>query len=81
MTASTRIAVSRHAPDDRPNTLCTAGTTTIMPTRPYMTEGMPASSSTAVFTSFAILGGATFERYSAVIMPIGTPMTTAPAVP
>ena len=34
MTASTRMAEKREEPEGSPNTLATAGTTTIIPTRP-----------------------------------------------
>jgi hypothetical protein len=34
ITASTSMAASRQAPEDRPKELCMAGTSTIMPTRP-----------------------------------------------
>ena len=79
--ASTIMAASRQAPELRPNAFRMAGTSTIMPTKPYTTEGMPASSSTAALMTRAALGGATFARNMAVIRPIGTPMSTAPAVP
>ena len=52
-----------------------------MPTRPYTTEGMPASRLTAERMTAATFGGAILARNTAVIKPTGTPMTTAPAVP
>ena len=58
-----------------------AGTSTIIPTKPYTTDGMPASSSTAPRMTLATLGGATLERNSAVNSPTGTPIRMAPAVP
>ena len=61
--------------------LRTAGTSTSMPTRPYTTEGMPASRLTAVSMADRILFPATLDRYTAVKKPTGTPMTMAPAVP
>ena len=57
------------------------GTSTIMPTRPYTTEGMPASSDTASVIALRTGFGAIFARYTAVIKPIGTPTSIAPAVP
>ena len=52
-----------------------------MPTRPYTTDGMPASSSTAPWMTRATRGGATRARNSAVNRPTGTPTRIAPAVP
>ena len=52
-----------------------------MPTRPYTTDGMPASRLTAADSTALILGGAAFARYTAVRKPTGTPSTIAPAVP
>ena len=79
--ASTMIAASRLSPATRPKPFLMSGTSTIMPTRPYTTDGMPASRSTTTLTAAPILGGATFARNTAIRKPIGTPMTTAPAVP
>ena len=79
--ASTIIAASRQAPELRWNRFRMAGTSTIMPTRPYTTDGMPANSCTAVRITAASFGGATFARNTAVISPTGTPTTMAPAVP
>ena len=58
-----------------------AGTSTIMPTRPYTTEGIPAKSCTAVRITAASRGGAALAKNMAVISPTGTPTTIAPAVP
>ena len=79
--ASTMMAASRQAPELREKVFRMAGTRTIMPTRPYTTEGMPASSCTAVRITAASFGGATLARNTAVISPMGTPTTMAPAVP
>ena len=46
-----------------------------------MTEGIPASSSTAGRTIPASFGGATSARKTAVITPMGTPIKMARAVP
>ena len=81
MTASTRMAQNRLAPSGRWKATRTAGTRTIMPMRPYTTEGMPASRSTAGRTRLARRGGATLARNTAVMKPTGTPRTMAPAVP
>ena len=81
MTARTMIAASRLAPSGRWNALRIPGTSTSIPTRPYTTDGMPASRLTAVcITSFTRFG-ASFARYTAVRKPTGTPSTMAPAVP
>ena len=79
--ASTIIAASRQAPELRWNRFRMAGTSTIMPTRPYTTDGMPASSCTAVRITAARRGGAALARKMAVIRPTGTPSSSAPAVP
>ena len=79
--ASTMMAASRQAPEDRLKVSRIKGTSTIMPTRPYTTEGIPASSSTADLMIRVSPDGATFARKMAVISPTGTPITTAPAVP
>ena len=79
--ASTMIAASSDAPEERSNISRIAGTSTIIPTKPYTTDGIPASSSTAVWMIPATFGDAHLERKIAVIKPIGTPTTTAPAVP
>ena len=78
---STRMAASRQAPDPREKVVRISGTSTIMPTRPYTTDGIPASSCTAVRITAATGAGASLERKMAVIRPMGTPMTMAPAVP
>ena len=81
MMDSTRMAASKQAPEPKEKVVRIRGTSTIMPTRPYTTDGMPASSCTAVRITAAALGGASFARKMAVIRPMGTPMTMAPAVP
>lgn len=81
ITVSTRMAVSRHAPEERENVFCTNGTSTVMPTRPYTTEGMPASSATQLRAAAAMRGGAALARNTAVKRPSGTPRSSAPAVP
>ena len=81
ITASTRMAASRQVPFFRLNTSITAGTSTIMPTRPYTTLGMPDSSSTAGRTMPAARLDATLERYTAHIRPTGTPSSDAPSMP
>ena len=81
MTASTMIAQNRLAPSGKLKATRTAGTSTIMPIRPYTTEGMPASRSTAGRTMDTSRGEATLDRNTAVIKPIGTPMRMAPQVP
>ena len=81
ITVSTRMAVSRHAPEERENDFCTNGTSTVMPTRPYTTEGMPASSATQLRAAAAMRGGAALARNTAVNNPSGTPRSSAPAVP
>ena len=53
----------------------------ISPRSPYTTEGMPARSSTAGFTRAASFLGAVSARNTAVRIPIGTPRSTASAVP
>ena len=62
ITVSTRMAASRQAPEPRPKARRMAGTSTIMPTRPYTTDGMPASSCTAVRITAARRGGAAFGQ-------------------
>ena len=52
-----------------------------IPKRPYMTEGIPANSSTAGRTMPQSLGGATSAKKTAVITPIGTPIRMARKVP
>ena len=81
MMASTTMAASRLAPEGRLNSSRMAGTSTIMPTRPYTTEGMPASRETAERMTAATLLLATLARNMAVRTPMGTPMRMAPAVP
>ena len=77
ITVSTRTAVSRHAPEERENDFCTNGTSTVMPTRPYTTEGMPASSATQLRAAAAMRGGAALARNTAVKRPSGTPRSSA----
>ena len=75
------MADRRLAPEDRPKACCTAGTSTTIPTRPYTTEGMPASRDTAERITAATLLLATLARNMAVSTPTGTPMRMAPPVP
>ena len=79
--ANTMIAASRLAPSGTWNILRIPGTNTIIPTRPYTTDGIPASKLTADCMMCFIRCGASFARYTAVINPIGTPSRMAPAVP
>ena len=81
ITASTRMAARRQVPFFSRNISITAGTRTIMPTRPYTTLGIPASSSTAGRTMPAARLEATLERYTAHISPTGTPSSAAPSMP
>ena len=81
MTASTMMAANRLAPSGRWNVLRMAGTSTSIPTRPYTTDGIPASRLTAASSTVRTFLGATLERYTAVKKPMGTPRTIAPAVP
>ena len=78
---NTRMALSRQAPDARPKTAATAGTSSCMPSRPKMTLGMPESSSMAEVATVRSLGAAALERKTAVRRPMGMPMMTAPSVP
>ena len=57
------------------------GFSTIMPIRPYITEGMAARSSTAPPTKLPSLFPAISDRNTAVRRPIGTPIRIADAVP
>ena len=57
------------------------GFSIIIPSKPYITEGIPANSSTAGFTIAASCPGATSAMNTAVRTPIGTPINTANAVP
>ena len=52
ITARTSMEVSSVAPEGMPKVLAIKGERTIIPTRPKMTDGMPASSSTAETSSF-----------------------------
>ena len=81
MMANTMMAANRLAPSGRWNVLRMAGTSTSIPTRPYTTDGIPASRLTAVSSTVRTFLGATLERYTAVKKPMGTPRTIAPAVP
>lgn len=65
------MADDRHAPEERENVFCTNGTSTVMPTRPYTTEGMPASSATQLRAAAAMRGGAALARNTAVKRPSG----------
>ena len=62
ITARTIIAAKRLAPSGTLNIFLMPGTSTIMPTRPYTTEGMPASSDTASTTTALTRFGAIFDR-------------------
>ena len=79
--ARTIIAAKRLAPSAILNVSLTHGTSTSIPTRPYTTDGIPASRLTAISTTAFIFLFATFARYTAVRNPIGTPIMMAPAVP
>ena len=81
MMLSTRMALSRQAPEARPKTAATAGTSSCMPSRPKMTLGMPLSSSMAEVATVRSLGVAALERKTAVSKPTGMPMMMAPRVP
>ena len=81
MMASTMMAASRPEPSGMWKILRMPGTSTSMPTRPYTTEGMPASRLTAEETTAFSLDGAILARNTAVMKPMGTPRTMAPAVP
>ena len=58
-----------------------AGTITTIPNIPYKTDGIPASSSTAEETTLDTFLGANSAIYTAVNIPIGTPISRAPRVP
>ena len=75
------IAASKLAPSGTLKTSRIAGTSTSIPTRPYTTDGIPASRLTAVSIMVLTFLFATLERYTAVKKPLGTPMSIAPAVP
>ena len=75
------IAARRLAPSGTWNNFRMPGTSTIIPTRPYTTEGIPASKLTADCIMLFTLGGASLARYTAVKKPTGTPSRIAPAVP
>ena len=62
MMARTTIAAKRLAPSGMPNAVRMPGTSTIMPTSPYTTDGIPASRLTAVSITLFTLGLAIFER-------------------
>ena len=76
-----RIAASRLSPAGRPSRSRSSGSSTHIPTSPYTTDGIPASTPTAGRTSRASHGGAAFARNRAVRKPSGTPMAVAPAAP
>ena len=59
---------------------CTAGTSTIIPKKPYTTDGMPASSCTAGSIKRLMPRDAKRDIYTAVSTPSGTPTRIAPAV-
>ena len=81
MMASTMMAASRPEPSGIRNSFRMPGTSTSMPTRPYTTDGIPASRLTAEDTTAFRRGGAIFARNTAVMNPTGTPSRMAPAVP
>ena len=60
--ASTIIAAKRPEPSVRLNALRMPGTSTNIPTRPYTTDGMPASRLTADSATARSLGFAAFAR-------------------
>lgn len=62
ITARTIIAASRLAPSGTLKSFLIPGTSMSMPTRPYTTEGIPASRPTADSSSAFILGGANLAR-------------------
>ena len=62
ITASTTMAASRLAPSGIWNSLRMPGTSTSIPTRPYTTEGIPASRLTAPPTTAFIPAGAILAR-------------------
>ena len=63
-----------------PILLRTKGTITHKPKKPYTTDGIPARRSTAGFIILYSFSGQNLARYTAVRIPIGTPIITAPAV-
>ena len=81
MMANTMMAASSPEPSGMWKIFRMPGTSTSIPTRPYTTEGMPASRLTAEETTAFSFVGAIFARNTAVIKPMGTPRTMAPAVP
>ena len=91
MIANTRTAEIRFAPpvnwcvseslNNASSSLYINGFKIIIPKSPYITEGIPASSSTAGFTTAASLLGAASAKNTAVRIPIGTPISTAINVP
>ena len=79
--ARTIIAAKRLEPSGRLKTFRIAGTRKSIPTKPYTTDGIPASRLTADSTALLSFFGASFARYTAVKKPRGTPMSIAPPVP
>ena len=63
-----------------PNKSCVSGTNTHNPKKPYTTDGIPASRSTPAFNGLYSRFGQNLARKTAVSIPMGTPMTNAPAV-
>ena len=59
---------------------CILGTITANPNIPYNTDGIPANNSTAGDIIFATDFGATSAINTAVNIPIGTPIISAPTV-
>ena len=62
------------------NMFCILGTITANPNIPYNTDGIPANNSTAGDIIFATFFGATSAINTAVNIPIGTPIISAPTV-
>ena len=58
----------------------TKGTNITSPKNPYTTEGIPAMRLVAGFIILYSHGGQNLAMNTAVSMPMGTPMTRAPAV-
>ena len=76
----TIITASKLCPFGKLNIFCILGTITANPNIPYNTDGIPANNSTAGDIIFANLFGATSAINTAVNIPIGTPIISAPTV-
>ena len=81
MIDKTIIAENRLAPSGSPKISLPAGTTIIIPIRPYTTEGIPDISPTSPLVSDAIFLFAYFAAKTAHSIPTGTPTRIAPKVP